>query len=163
MAGSITLLVDSPLRTLYLAMREVPSETKRQISRATKAAGNPIFDSELKPRATSRIQTRALVDTRQTSFTARNITFRAGGSGRFKGGDPDKVVSAAEFGANPNKRITSRSRKGKTYTRRLGGSFELPRRGGHTFHPAASAAIPRVASLWIQTAARTLYDAAEGK
>lgn len=160
--GSISLLVDSPLRDLYLAMREVPTETKRQISRVTKQHGEPIWYEELKSRATTRIQFRALVDTRQTAFTARNITLRSGAGTRFHGGDTDKVVAGAEWGANAAKKIRQ-TRRGTTYERTLGPVFLPPRRGGYVFHPSAQASVPRFASLWYQTAARTLYDAAEGK
>jgi len=161
-AGSISLLVDSPLRTLATVMRDVPTETKRQISAATKSAAKPIWFEETRARAGTRVQQRVLVDSADVSATARNVTLKSGGKGSLSTGTKATVLAgAAEFGMNPGKPIKSRSKKGKAYTRTAGNAFGPNRRKGYVVYPAAFDSIPRFASLWIQTAHRALYEADE--
>jgi hypothetical protein len=62
---------------------------------------------------------------------------------------------------NASKPIRSKSKTGKAYTRTAGNAFGPNRRGGYVIYPAANAAIPRVASLWVQTARRTIHEALE--
>ena len=162
MVRSISLLVESPLSVLAQAMRQVPTETKKFIGSETKKAAQPIWFDELKGRALSRVQQRVLVDSARVSVTARNVTLKSGAVGKLRSGTPVIALSsAAEFGMSPAKEITQRSKKGKTYTRKAGPTFGAPRRSGNVVYPAANDSIPRFASLWIQTAHRALFDAAE--
>lgn len=162
MAGSISLLVDSPLRDLAFAMREVPTELKKQISTHTKANAEPIWKEETRDRAATRLQQKTLVSSARVGVTARNVFLRSGAVGRLSSGTPVSVLAGpAEFGMNPSTVVQQRSRKGKTYTRRAGDAFGVNRRQGNVVYPAANASIPRFASLWIQTAHRCLYDADE--
>lgn len=162
-AGSISLLIDSPLRDLALAMRAVPADIKKQIGQHTKAAAKPIWNQETRERGATRVQQRVLVSSADVSVTARNVTFRSGGKGRLKSGTPvERLARAAEFGMNPGKPIKSKSKKGKAYTRTAGNTFGPNRRGGNVVYPAAREAIPRVASLWVQTARRSIHEALEG-
>ncbi|WZO56014.1 hypothetical protein MRBLWH10_000823 [Microbacterium sp. LWH10-1.2] len=62
---------------------------------------------------------------------------------------------------NSGKQIASTSKKGKAYTRSAGNTFGPNRRAGNVAFPAAREAIPRVASLWVQTARRTIHEALE--
>lgn len=161
-AGSISLLIDSPLRDLALAMRAVPGDIKKEIGVQTKKAGKPIWFEETRGRADTRIQQRVLVDSADVSVTARNITFKSGGKGRLRSGTPiPRLARSAEFGMNPTKPITQKSKKGKEYTRAAGNAFGPNRRAGNVAYPAARDAIPRVASLWVQTARRTIHEAIE--
>ncbi|MGO8608792.1 hypothetical protein ACC848_38115, partial [Rhizobium johnstonii] len=73
----------------------------------------------------------------------------------------DRLKGMAEFGVSPAKQIKQRSRKGKVYTRRVGNGFPAPRRKGHVFFPTTQDATPRLASLWMQTAARTVAEVFE--
>lgn len=160
--GRISLLIDSPLRDLALALRETPREVKTQISRHTKAEARPIWQGETRERGVTRLQQRALVSSADVSVTARNVTLMAGGKGKLRSGTPvASVARAAEFGMNPTKKITSRSKNGKAYTRRAGNAFGTNRRTGNVVHPAASGAVPRLVSLWVQTAYRTIHEAIE--
>jgi hypothetical protein len=93
--------------------------------------------------------------------TVQNVFLRAG-TGLLTNGTPIQVLAKPiEFGADPNRRVATRSRKGKAYTRRLGNAFGSPRRGGKVAYPAAKDSIPRFAALWIQTARRTVHEAIE--
>lgn len=158
--GSISLLIDSPLRDLALALRAVGPEVRSQINSATKSAAQPIWTDETRARGVTKLKDKALVQTARVGVTSRNVLLRSGGL-RFPGRSGDRITGAAEFGGGANKVITSRSSKGKTYTRRLGAAFDVPYRNGSVVYPAAAESIPRFASLWVQTARRSIHEAIE--
>lgn len=143
-------------------MRAVPTDIKKEIGSQTKRAARPIWTEETRGRAATRLQQRVLVNSADVSVTARNVTFKSGGKGRLSSGTPVPTLArSAEFGMNPGKEIASKSKKGKAYTRRAGNTFGPNRRAGNVVYPAAREAIPRVASLWVQTARRTIHEAIE--
>jgi hypothetical protein len=161
--GRISLLIDSPLRNMLAALRAVPAETRKQVTAHTRRTAEPIWFDEIRDRADSRIQQRALVKSARVGVATRNVYLRSGAVGKLSSGAPVSVIAnPAEYGANPAKKITQRSKKGKRYTRRLGSAFGSPRRGGNAFNPAARESIPRIASVIIQTARRALFDALDG-
>lgn len=161
--GRISLLIDSPLRDLLIALRAVPAEARKNITAHMRKNSEPIWFEETRGRAATRLQQRALVDTARVGVATRNIYLRSGAVGKLSSGAAVPTVAfGAEFGGNPSKMITQRSRKGKKYTRRLGNAFGAPRRGGNVVYPAAREAIPRIASVAIQSARRALFDALDG-
>ncbi|KXC05772.1 hypothetical protein [Microbacterium hominis] len=163
-SGRISLLVDSPLRDMLLAARELPADVRKEIGIQTKKAAEPIWFEEVRDRSATRLQQRALVNSARVGVTARNLFLRSGSVGKLSDGTPVSVVAkGAEYGGNPAKRIIQRSRRGKKYPRRMGSVFGAPRRGGNVFTPAATDSTARFASLWIQTAARTALDHLELK
>lgn len=159
-AGSISLLIDSPLQDLVNSLRAVSPEIRKQINAATKAEANPIWFDETKGRAVTRLQQKLLVSTARTSVTSRNVLLKSGGL-RFPGKSGDRVSRAAEFAGGESKVIQSTSSKGKTYSRRLGGVFGPRYRNGAVVYPAARESIPRFASLWVSTSRRTIHEAIE--
>ena len=167
--GRISLLVDSPLRDLMIASRSVPTEVRRQVNAQVKATVAPIWQSELRERAATRLQQRALVNSGQVGVTSRNVFLRSGSAGRLSSGTPVKDVSiAAERGAAPSKQQAVRafSRRGrpvKAHTRKLGSRMPPPRRRGYVFQPAVSDSIPRITSLVVQTATKKTLDLLELK
>lgn len=162
--GRISLLIDSPLRSMLIAMRTVPDEVRKQIAAQTKSEAQPIWFEEVRDGAGRRVQQRVLVDSARVGVTQRNVFLRSGAVGTLRSGTPvSALANAAEFGMSANKEITTRSRKGTVYTRRGGTAFPPPRRGGYVVYPAASRSIVRFAKLWIQTAVRTMLDAFDGK
>lgn len=163
-SGRISLLVDSPLRNVLVALRAVPAEARKHVTAFMRSNAEPIWIEETRDRATTRLQQRALVNTARVGVATRNIYLRSGGVGKLSSGTAIPAVAfPAEFGANPDKVITQRSRKGKTYKRRLGNAFGAPRRDGNVVYRAAREAIPRIASVAIQSARRALFDALDGK
>lgn len=159
--GSISLLIDSPLRDLALAMRAVPTDIKREIGKATKAAAKPIWTEETRERGETRLQQRVLVSSADVNVSARNVVLRSGGRGKLANGTPvSRLARAAEFGMNPGKEIQSTSKTGTPYTRTAGAAFG-PNTAGNVVFPAARGAIPRLASLWVQTARRTIHESLE--
>ncbi len=161
-AGRISLLIDSPLRDLAHAMRGLDAEVKKQIGAQTKAEALPIWLDETKGRAVTRLQVRALVDTSRVGVTAQNVFLRAGAVGKLSTGTPAAVLArAAEFGSPPDRPVKTRSRAGTAYTRRMGTAFGARSKGGNVVYPAARDAIPRFASLWVQTALRCIHETVE--
>ena len=160
MAGSISLLVDSPLPHMLQVMRGLDRETRTQIGRATKTAAQPIWAETTHAQVGTRLQAR-LAGSARVGVTTRNVFLRAGGTGKIGQTPISRLALAIEFGAHPNKKVSTRSRKGTPYVRRIGGGFRLPRSRGYVAYPAASESIPRFAALWVQTTIRTLYDELE--
>jgi hypothetical protein len=161
-SGRISLLIDSPLRTLAHLMRGLDSEVKREINVHTKTSATPIWAESTRGQVVDRLQTRVLADTARVGVTSQNVFLRSGGVGTLSSGTPVSVIArAVEFGADPNAAIVSRTKAGKTYKRRRGRQFNLPRARGYVVHPAARESISRLASLWVQTAVRTIHESIE--
>lgn len=164
MDGRISLLIDSPLRRMLLSLRTVPAEARKQAQKYANAAAIPIWKEETRDRAGTRLEQRVLVDSARVGVTARNITLRSGGVGKLSSGTPASVVAiAAEYGMGQGKEIATTSRKGTPYKRRAGAAFRAPKRGGYVFNPAVRDAVPRIASVIIQSVRRSLFDALDGK
>ncbi|WP_152485736.1 hypothetical protein [Leucobacter chironomi] len=133
---------------------------RTEIGKHTKAQAQPIWAEATRSQVTTRLQTR-LADSARTGVTTRNVFFRAGGVGKIGKTPLSQLARAIEHGAHPDTKVATRSRNGKEYTRRMGGGFRLPRSRGYVAYPASSEAIPRVASLWVQTAVRTIHEKLE--
>lgn len=162
--GRISLLIDSPLRDMLIALRGVPAEARKHVTAFMRKEAEPIWFEETRDRSATRLQQRALVDTARVGVATRNVYLRSGGVGKLSSGTAVPTVAfGAEFGANPDKQVAQRSKKGKTYKRRLGNAFGAPRRGGNVVYPAARESITRIASVAIQSASRALLDAFDGK
>jgi hypothetical protein len=160
MPAQISLLIDSPLREMLIRLRAVDTETKKQIGIATKKDAMPIWGESLRSFTGNTLQHAVLVKSGRVGVTARNIQLKSAQVGKLKTGTPVSVLaSPAEFGMYENALISTHSPKGTAFKRRVGTTFGARNKAGKVVHPAADLAIPRVASLWIQTAARTLYDA----
>lgn len=160
--GRISLLIDSPLRTAWLAFRGLEPEVRKQITSHTKRIADPVWKDETRGHALSRLQQRVLAGTARVGVSGLSMTLRAGGGGRLTSGTPTSLVAhATAFGANPDKQVTVRNRKGTTFKRRLGSRFPRPRRGGYVVIPAAREVIPRMASLIVQTTVRTVHELVE--
>ncbi|WP_341999390.1 hypothetical protein MRBLWH7_000800 [Microbacterium sp. LWH7-1.2] len=158
MTGRISALVSRDLQTLIAAAESLDREVAAQNRKHTRANIEPMWREEVTFRMGTRLQARVLVDTARVSVRDSNVTLKAAHIGKVHGTPADRLKGGAEFGANPNKLITQRSRKGKAYKRRLGNAFGAPRRSGNVFHPAVRAFGPRAVSLWMQTTARTVAE-----
>lgn len=160
--GRISLLIDSPLRTAWLAFRGLESEVRRQITVHIKRVADPVWKEETRGHALSKLQQRVLAGTARVGVSGLSVTLRAGGAGRLSSGTPTALVShATAFGASPDKQVSVRNKKGTTFKRRLGDRFPRPRRGGYVVFPAAREVIPRMASLVVQTTVRTVHELVE--
>jgi hypothetical protein len=161
-SGRISLLIDSPLRTLAHAMRGLDAEVRKQIGQQTKRSALPIWEDVLKANAETRLEVRVLVDSARVGVTAQNVFLRAGAVGVLSSGTPVSVLaSAVEYGANSETKVDVRGKSGSTFGRRMGSRFKRPRRAGYVVGAAAREAIPRIADLWVQTAVRTVHEMIE--
>jgi hypothetical protein len=158
-SGRISLLIDSPLRTLAQAFRVIDKDVRKEINTHTKREALPLWHDSVRAHAQTSLEFAVLVKTAKVGVTAQNVFLRAGGAGKTKSGTAVSVLqNATEYGANPDTEIKSKTKKGKPYTRRRGDQFRAPRRAGYVVGPAAREAIPRIADLWIQTAIRTIHE-----
>lgn len=156
----ITLLQDTPLRTLMLAMRDLDSTVKRQIGAQTKRVVLPVWQEETRLRGDTRLRSR-LAQSATVGVTAQNITLKAGTGPVSSTVSLPTIAKAVEFGNNPHVKERAVSKRGKVFQRRRGNRFGAPSKTGHVVYPAARDAIPRIVALWVQTAARTIHETIE--
>jgi hypothetical protein len=138
------------LRATVLAVKAAPREVRQQVRAQTRAVAAPQWKQALASKARTEQHTRMLVNTARITVSDQSVRVRSAGAKR-------KVLSG---GATPY-------RLGKAYEfgRRSRNATQLPRpnRRGYVFYPALADMAPRIISLWVQTAIRTVYDALEGK
>lgn len=164
MAGRISLLVSHDMRVLVEAVRGMDADVRKQIRTHTRQQAAPLWKSEIAQHTGTRLQNRVLVDSARVSVTDQNVMIKSAQVGKLSSGVPvSKLAGPAEFGGFEGKQIKQRSGRGpnNTYTRRMGNAFGHPIRKGKVFFPAAHESIPRVASLWLQTAYRTVAETFE--
>lgn len=160
--GRISVLVSRDLGVLLQALAQAEPEMRKQIRRFTKPMVEPVWAEAVRGRTSTALEVRALSDTARVAVSDQNVMLKSATIGKVNGVPASVLAPGAEFGANPDKQIKTRSRKGTPYTRRRGRQFKLPRRKGYVVFPAASEVIPRIASLWMQTAIRTFAEQVEG-
>ncbi|MGW9159616.1 hypothetical protein [Microbacterium sp. NPDC055665] len=157
----ISLLVSRDLAVMVQAARSLPGEVTKQLRAHTRRVVEPAFQEEMRDRVGTKLETRVLLDTARVSVSDTNVTLKSATIGRVHGVPASVLAGATEFGANPERAVSTRSRKGTRYNRRLGPVFRAPRRKGYVFHPAVTAFIPRAAALWFQTTYRTVAETFE--
>jgi hypothetical protein len=159
------------LRAVALGMKLIERDVKNSINRATRAELKPIWRQELDSHLAGK-----------NTFTARILkgdrvspgnppTLYAATSRRGFGDNkrlnPAEHYYLGEFGARDTlyRRYSRKSENGGTHQVERRTNTGLPQliRKGRVVYPAASQAIPRLASLWVQVYVRTVYEAAEGK
>ena len=160
-SGRISVLISRDLGVLTQAIRGAEPEMRQQIRKHTKPVAEQAWADELRGNVTTRLEARALLDTSRVAVTDQNVMLRSAAVGRVRSVPASVIAPGAEFGADPNKAIRSRSRNGTPYTRRRGAQFKLPRSKGYVVFPAVRKVIPRIASLWFQTAYRAIADKVE--
>lgn len=181
MALRISIWDSEELQATVLAIRAANKELRGEIRTYTRGEIAGDWNHDLAEHADTRLEHRVLVDSARVTVSDQNVTLSAGGVGGRLGGagsaKPADIASAVEFGADQGhtttyvvaKRATGRGRKrrpGSTYTvknRHTHRQFLQPNRKGYVVYPTAASEIPRYASLWVQTAIRTIMDAVDGK
>ena len=159
---------DSRLDAVIYGLKLVPRDVRNRVSRETRSTLKPIWQQEIQSRLAGR-----------DSFTARMI-----GKGLVTGGNPPVMRAATSRrplrpgGVVPDEQgylaeFGGRSTLYSKYRRRSknGGRHDVTRRTmlglpqtiarGRVVYPAAAETAPRMASLWVQTFVRAVYDALE--
>ena len=167
------------IQTIVIAVKNVPRELRKQIRQHTRQMVAPEWTKAVGERATTRLEHRVLAQTARVAVSDRNVQLKSAQSVRpiakRAGQDPlrpSENWAAVEFGADHGRQISYRShRTSKTAGRQWFDvqnrhtTHQLRRRNrrGYVIYPAAANIIPRIASLWVQTTARTIHEAFEGK
>jgi len=161
-SGRISVLVSKELQTLLSATRELPASVNKLIRKHTRIVIEPVWREAVRGNVMDRLQTRTLADTARVAVADSQVTLKAGGIGQLSSGTPIPLVAkAVEFGGDANFTRSVTNAQGTTYKRRTKRQFNLPRARGYVVYPAARQVIPRAASLWVQTAVRTIHELLE--
>lgn len=141
------------LTALVQTMATIPREVAKEVRGQTKAVIVPEFKKLLAEKAPGeRIFHTRLVAPSTAYVSDRNVRFIGGANGKFP--------RETEFGAYREEYTTYQTRRGSV-TRRTQRQFWHYLKGGRVFYPAVAEMIPRAASLYIQTAYRTIAESIE--
>jgi hypothetical protein len=158
--------LDATVKGLQVIDKTVQKEIRDQTKKLGEGEWQQLVGQHL---AGNNLQSRVLGETAKLRVSNQNVMLQSGASSaRMRGGaSPAELARQEEFGANRN-RLTAyrrRSRNGRTTTVLRHTTHQLMplRRNGWTVYPAAAEFIPRIASLWVQTFMRTVYDVLEGR
>lgn len=161
-SGRISVLVSDELQTLLSAARELPKEVNAATRLQTKRHAAPVWEETVRGHTITRMQVRVLSDTARVGVTDSNVFLRSGGIGKMSSGIPKSSIAfGVEFGADRNFVRSVTNARGTTFKRHTKRQFQPPRSGGYVVYPAAREAIPRLGSLWFQTAVRTIHETFE--
>jgi hypothetical protein len=157
------------LRAVVLAFKVLPRALRTEINKATRETLNPIWQEEVRERLVSPMDARVLgagvrVKAGNPPVVQAATSTRA--IGRTRRLRPASSWQAWEFGAADTVTTYRRtSTKGTTHTVKRHTRRGLPprTRDGRVIHPAYRAAVPRMASRWVQGVVRLIHEAAEGK
>jgi len=168
MATRISAFASRELRAVIETLPRLDRELRKEIRTRTKSAALDIWRQEVTEQATSPLDFGVLVKSARVRVSDQNVTLTAGSVGRpLSGGlSPKEHWFAVEYGAGEKRTTyTRRSVRGRTYQSTRIQNRGLPARNekGRVLGPAADRSIKRVAALWMQTTARTMFDALEGK
>lgn len=156
------------LMATILALRSIDKTLSKMVRQQTKRIAQPEWMRALERRASTALERRVLSATAVVTVSNQNVRVQSASKGRpLSGGlSPKAHYAAIEFGATPSPTTyTRRSSKGKTHrvTRKTSTGLRPRNAKGYVFYPAAREMVPRIASLWVQTAVKTIANALEGK
>ena len=160
---------DARLDSVVFGLKLVERETRNRINRETRASLKPIWTTELdKQLAGTRTFTSRLLAGRRVAAGNPPVLYAATsrrGVGKSKRLNPNDDSYLAEFGGYSTRysRYQRRSPNGGSHTVERRTMLGLPPRinRGRVVYPAAAETAPRLASLWVQTFVRSIYEAVE--
>lgn len=157
------------LQAIIVAGKQAPRELQKRLRTETKAVVDPVWRKAVTEHASTRLEQRVLGQTARVAVSNQNVTLKAAVVGKkLSGGlNPKTQYHAAEFGAEQGRFNTysARSKRGHRFDvrRRTTNQLRPLKRTGYVVYPAAADVIPRIASLWFQTAARQLHEIFEAR
>lgn len=169
----ISIFASKELQAVLLAMSNLDKELSKQLRQQTKAVVGPEWTKATRENAQTRLEQRVLADTARVAISNQNITLKSAGVGkRLSGGlMPKETGYAIEFGADrfnagQGRTYVSTSVRGKKFTvhnRNTVAQLRARNKKGYVVYPSAAEVIPKVASLWVQTVMRGIYEAFESR
>lgn len=162
----ISVFGSQELQATILALKTLDKETRKQIRTFTKAMVDTEWAKALNAEADTDLERAALVATGRVRVSDQNVTLTSATVGRRLAGGllPKRDAGGVEFGAaKVAKTYQSTSPKGRRFsvTRETRNQLNARKKTGYVVYPAAAQIIPRIAALWIQTTARTIFDMLE--
>lgn len=159
---------DARLDAVIFGLKLIERDVKNQINRTTRANLKPIWQQELQKNLagantfTSKMIGKGLVQAGNPPVMRAATSRRALSPGGLV---PDSDYFLAEFGGRSTlySRYRRRSAGGGTHDVRRRTMLGLPPtiRRGRVAYPAAAEVAPRMASMWVQTFVRSVYEAVE--
>lgn len=162
---AISIYSSRELQAVLVRLKELPNEIRKQIRTSTRADALPIWQSSVRGHVQTALEAKVLLSTARVAVSNQNITLSSARVGRpLSGGlQPKRDYAAVEFGADHDKvlRYSARNKRGTVYDvrRRTQTQFKPRKPTGYVIYPAAAEAIPRIASLWVQTVMRCTFEA----
>lgn len=152
------------LQAVILATKQLDREVRKQIRQHTREVVRPEWQRAVTERADTRLAHRVLASTARAQVSDQNVQLQSARVGRALSGGlkPSIHFGAVEFGAKRSEYRPIQTKRG-TSKRRTRSQFRPVKRNGYVVYPAAANIIPRIASLWAQTAARTIHEAFESR
>lgn len=135
----------------------------------TKNMAAEAWAQALRENASTPLEHAVLAKTGRVRVSDQNVTLTSATVGRaLPGGlQPKRDAAAVEFGAAdrvvPYEATSRRGNRYRVNNRNTRAQLRGRKRNGYVVYPSAADIIPRVAALWTQTVARTLYDILEGR
>lgn len=155
------------LLSVLRGLRNLDRETRKQTRQHLRPMVQQAWQAELAKRASTRLEQRVLVDTARTRVSDQNVRLTSASLSRSLSGGlkPSLSYAPVEFGALPSKTTYQRTRKGNAHqvTRNTTAQFKKPRRQGYVVYPTVANIVPRVLAMYVQTFARAIHEALEGK
>lgn len=165
------------LQATVLAIKRVDTDLRKQIRQQTREAALPIFQRAMAENAAAApdtlTRTRVLVQTARLTVSDQSIKATSATQKRavLSGGlKPAIHGGGIEFGAtnkDKTRSYTYRNKKGTRviqHNRHTARQMPPRRQRGAVFYPTLNdELIPRILSLWMQTALRTIGDALDHK
>ena len=151
-------------RAAALALKLIPRDLRNDINRETRRVLNPVWREAVNAEAVTKVDKAVLAKGARVAPGNPTQLLAATSKRPLSGGlvpnDRDEAA-ALEFGSPDRNSTTTYKRKGHDVTRRTERQLPWRQANGRVVYAAFAKIAPRIASLWIQTIVRRIYEAHE--
>jgi hypothetical protein len=156
------------LQAVILSLKGMDATLRKRIYAEQRGKIVPEWTEALASRANTSLESRVMLTGARVKLSPERVTLVAANSNKKLSGGAtvSQLAKAVEFGGKSRVQTIARRKKNggtATYKRRVNTQFKGPRRQGYVAYNVAAEMAPRFASLYVQTAVKTMYDAFEGK
>lgn len=151
-------------RAAALALKLIPRDLRNDINRETRRVLNPVWREAVASRAVTKMDKLVLAKGARVAPGNPTQLLAATSKRPLSGGlvPNDRDAAAAyEFGTPDRNDTTTYKRRGATVTRHTERQLPWRAQNGRVVYQAFADIGPRIASLWIQTIVRRIYEAHE--